>query len=59
VALTPGFLRSEAMLDHFGVSEANWQDATKKEPVARVLLPIAAESDGEEAVPMPQTVLIQ
>ena len=32
VALTPGYLRSEAMLDHFGVSEANWQDASKKEP---------------------------
>jgi len=30
VALTPGFLRSEAMLEHFGVSEANWQDAAKK-----------------------------
>jgi NAD(P)-dependent dehydrogenase (short-subunit alcohol dehydrogenase family) len=27
VALTPGFLRSEAVLDHFGVSEANWKDA--------------------------------
>lgn len=27
VALTPGFLRSEAMLEHFGVSEANWRDA--------------------------------
>jgi NAD(P)-dependent dehydrogenase (short-subunit alcohol dehydrogenase family) len=26
VALTPGFLRSEAVLDHFGVSEANWKD---------------------------------
>lgn len=32
VALTPGWLRSEIMLDHFGVSEANWQDATTKEP---------------------------
>jgi NAD(P)-dependent dehydrogenase (short-subunit alcohol dehydrogenase family) len=32
VALTPGFLRSEAMLEHFGVTEANWQDAAKKEP---------------------------
>lgn len=30
VALTPGFLRSEAMLEHFGVTEANWQDAAKK-----------------------------
>ncbi len=32
VALTPGWLRSELMLDHFGVSETNWQDATVKEP---------------------------
>ncbi|HEY2545382.1 MAG TPA: SDR family oxidoreductase [Candidatus Acidoferrum sp.] len=32
VALTPGFLRSEAMLEHFGVTEANWQDAVKKDP---------------------------
>ncbi len=30
VALTPGFLRSEAVLEHFGVSEANWRDAGKK-----------------------------
>jgi NAD(P)-dependent dehydrogenase (short-subunit alcohol dehydrogenase family) len=27
VSLTPGFLRSEEMLDHFGVTEANWRDA--------------------------------
>src|SRR5580692_10736535 len=32
VALTPGFLRSEAMLEHFGVTEANWQEAIKKDP---------------------------
>jgi NAD(P)-dependent dehydrogenase (short-subunit alcohol dehydrogenase family) len=32
VAVTPGFLRSEAMLDRFGVSEANWREAGKKEP---------------------------
>jgi NAD(P)-dependent dehydrogenase (short-subunit alcohol dehydrogenase family) len=32
LALTPGFLRSEAMLDHFGVSEANWQEGAKKDP---------------------------
>src|SRR5579863_7993778 len=29
VALTPGFLRSEAVLDHFGVSEDNWKDVAK------------------------------
>ncbi|UUZ94216.1 SDR family NAD(P)-dependent oxidoreductase [Paenibacillus sp. P25] len=32
VALTPGFLRSEEMLEHFGVSEENWRDAAKKDP---------------------------
>jgi NAD(P)-dependent dehydrogenase (short-subunit alcohol dehydrogenase family) len=32
LALTPGFLRSEAMLDHFGVTEENWQDAAKQDP---------------------------
>jgi NAD(P)-dependent dehydrogenase (short-subunit alcohol dehydrogenase family) len=32
IALTPGFLRSEAMLEHFGVTEANWRDAVKKDP---------------------------
>ncbi|WP_312871172.1 SDR family oxidoreductase [Streptomyces lonarensis] len=32
VALTPGFLRSEQMLDHFGVSEENWRDAIAAEP---------------------------
>ncbi|WP_243337145.1 SDR family oxidoreductase [Anaeromyxobacter soli] len=30
LAVTPGFLRSEWMLDHFGVTEANWRDAAKK-----------------------------
>lgn len=32
VALTPGWLRSEMMLDHFDVNEENWRDATEKEP---------------------------
>ena len=32
LALTPGFLRSEAMLDHFGVTEENWRDAVEKDP---------------------------
>ncbi len=30
LAVTPGFLRSEAMLDGFGVTEANWRDAIPK-----------------------------
>ncbi|MGY5137815.1 SDR family oxidoreductase [Streptomyces nigrescens] len=32
VSLTPGFLRSEEMLDHFGVTEETWRDAVAKEP---------------------------
>lgn len=32
LALTPGFLRSEAMLEHFGVTEANWQEGATKDP---------------------------
>ena len=32
VSLTPGWLRSEAMLDAFQVTEANWRDATKFQP---------------------------
>jgi NAD(P)-dependent dehydrogenase (short-subunit alcohol dehydrogenase family) len=31
MALSPGFLRSEAMLEHFGVTEATWQEAIKKD----------------------------
>jgi NAD(P)-dependent dehydrogenase (short-subunit alcohol dehydrogenase family) len=29
IAITPGWLRSEIMLDNFGVSEENWRDALK------------------------------
>ena len=32
LALTPGFLRSEEMLEHFGVTEANWRDGAKQDP---------------------------
>jgi NAD(P)-dependent dehydrogenase (short-subunit alcohol dehydrogenase family) len=31
VSVTPGFLRSETMLEHFGVKEGNWRDAGKKD----------------------------
>jgi NAD(P)-dependent dehydrogenase (short-subunit alcohol dehydrogenase family) len=53
LALTPGFLRSEAMLDHFGVTEANWQDGAKRDRhfiasetpyfVARALVALATD----------------
>ena len=55
VALTPGWLRSELMLEHFGVTEANWRDATAKEPhfiisetpayVGRAVAALAADPD--------------
>ncbi|GMV59859.1 MAG: short-chain dehydrogenase [Betaproteobacteria bacterium] len=32
LALTPGWLRSEAMLGAFGVTEANWRDALRIQP---------------------------
>ncbi len=32
VALTPGWLRSEMMLAHYGVTEDDWRDATAVEP---------------------------
>ncbi len=55
VAITPGFLRSEAMLDHFGVTEANWRDAVAKDAhfaasetpfyVGRAVAALAADPD--------------
>jgi NAD(P)-dependent dehydrogenase (short-subunit alcohol dehydrogenase family) len=32
VALTPGWMRSELMLEHYGVGEANWRDGTERTP---------------------------
>jgi NAD(P)-dependent dehydrogenase (short-subunit alcohol dehydrogenase family) len=32
IAVTPEFLRSEAMFDHFGVTDATWRDAGKHDP---------------------------
>ncbi len=32
VALTPGWMRSEMMLEHYGVTEATWRDAAAKNP---------------------------
>ena len=55
VAVTPGFLRSEAMLDHFGVTEDNWRDGAKTDPnfiasetpcfVGRAVAALAADPD--------------
>ena len=32
VALTPGFLRSESVLEHFAVTEDSWREAGRKDP---------------------------
>ena len=55
VALTPGWLRSEAMLEAFGVTEANWRDAMSFQPhfcisesprfVGRAVAALAADPD--------------
>jgi NAD(P)-dependent dehydrogenase (short-subunit alcohol dehydrogenase family) len=55
VALTPGWLRSEMMLDAYGVTEQNWRDATADQPhfaisetpayVGRAVAALAADPD--------------
>jgi NAD(P)-dependent dehydrogenase (short-subunit alcohol dehydrogenase family) len=55
VALTPGWLRSEMMLDLFGVTEDTWRDATAREPhfvisespryVGRAVAALVADAD--------------
>jgi NAD(P)-dependent dehydrogenase (short-subunit alcohol dehydrogenase family) len=55
VALTPGWMRSELMLEHHGVSESNWRDATERTPhfcisespryVGRAVAALAADPD--------------
>jgi NAD(P)-dependent dehydrogenase (short-subunit alcohol dehydrogenase family) len=55
VSITPGWLRSEMMLEAFGVGEANWRDATAKVPhfvisetprfVGRAIAALAADPD--------------
>ncbi|WP_400194325.1 SDR family oxidoreductase [Hymenobacter sp. B81] len=55
ISLTPGWLRSEMMLDHFKVSEANWRKAAADEPhfvisesprfVGRAVAALAADAD--------------
>jgi NAD(P)-dependent dehydrogenase (short-subunit alcohol dehydrogenase family) len=55
VAITPGWMRSEMMLEAFGVTEANWRDATEAQPhfaisetprfVGRAIAALAADPD--------------
>jgi NAD(P)-dependent dehydrogenase (short-subunit alcohol dehydrogenase family) len=57
VGVTPGWLRSEKMLENFGVTEANWRDACRTRPgfaisespayVARGVAALAAAHDAE------------
>ncbi len=35
VAVTPGFMRTEAILESFGVTEANWREAAESNPQAK------------------------
>lgn len=32
ISITPGWMRSEMMLEHYGVREDNWRDATRMQP---------------------------
>jgi NAD(P)-dependent dehydrogenase (short-subunit alcohol dehydrogenase family) len=32
VTVTPGYMRTEVVLEHHGVTEANWKEAAKKDP---------------------------
>ncbi|MDQ1622574.1 MAG: hypothetical protein QOH19_992 [Actinomycetota bacterium] len=56
LALTPGWMRSEMMLEHFGVTEENWRDAAAAQPhfaaisesprfVGRAVAALAADPD--------------
>jgi NAD(P)-dependent dehydrogenase (short-subunit alcohol dehydrogenase family) len=55
VALTPGWMRSELMLEHHGVTEATWRDATERTPhfcisetptyLGRAVAALAADSE--------------
>lgn len=55
VSVTPGWLRSEVMLDAYGVTEASWRDATQRQPhfaisetprfVGRAVAALAADPD--------------
>ncbi len=50
VALTPGWLRSEIMLDNYGVSESNWR-AALDQARASAGLPVAPEGFAQSETP--------
>ena len=62
VAITPGFLRSESMLQNLGVTEENWREAAKKDPnflesesplfVGRGIAALAADPNVQERTGM-------
>ena len=55
VAITPGWMRSELMLEHYGVTEENWRDGTERSPhfcisetprfVGRAVAALAGDAD--------------
>ena len=55
LTVTPGFMRTEVMLDAFGVTESNWRDGARKDPsfvhsetplyVGRAVAALAADPD--------------
>lgn len=54
LAVTPGWLRSEAMLDEFGVTEHNWRDALAKVPhSASPSLPPTSPGASRPSPPIP------
>ena len=44
LAITPGFMRTEAILEGFGVTEANWREAAEHNPEAKKWGFIASET---------------
>jgi NAD(P)-dependent dehydrogenase (short-subunit alcohol dehydrogenase family) len=58
VAVTPGYMRTETILEHLAVTEANWRDGAKKDPnfiasetpffVGRAVAALAADPNAME-----------
>jgi NAD(P)-dependent dehydrogenase (short-subunit alcohol dehydrogenase family) len=63
VSLTPGWMRSEMMLDNYRVTEENWRDATARSPhfaisesprfVGRAVVALAADPTGSAGTDSP------
>jgi len=44
LSITPGFMRTETVLDHFGATEENWQEVARTNAAAKRLLLSASET---------------